>query len=78
MKEKSLKFCLSYTDSLNCKLFPKLKIITMSSYSYDGKVPVIIFRNRGEGGLEDFGGSHGFRMGGGGEKETGRGQSLLT
>ena len=49
----------------------------MSSYSYDGKVPVIIFRNRGgEGGLEDFGGSHGFRRGG--EKETGRGQSLLT
>ena len=33
----------------------------MSSYSYDGKVPVIIFRIRGgEGGLEDFGGSHGF------------------
>ena len=77
MKEKSFKFCLSYTDSLNCKLFPKLKIITMSSYSYDGKVPVIIFCNRGEGGLEDFGGSHGFRRGGG-EKETGRGQSLLT
>ena len=40
----------------------------MSSYSYDGKVPVIIFRNRGEGGLEDFGGSHGFRRGGGGER----------
>ena len=78
MKEKSLKFCLSYTDSLNCKLFPKMKIITMSSYSYDGKVPVIIFRIRGgEGGLEDFGGSHGFRKGGG-EKETGRSQSLLT
>ena len=38
----------------------------MSSYSYDGKVPVIIFRIRGgESGLEDFGGSHGFRRGGG-------------
>ena len=43
----------------------------MSSYSYDGKVPAlfIIFRIRGgEGGLEDFGGSHGFRRGGGKER----------
>ena len=44
----------------------------MSSYSYDGKVPVIIFRIRGgEGGLEDFGGSHGFRRGGGERKKRG-------
>ena len=49
----------------------------MSSYSYDGKVPVIIFRNRGgEGGLEDFGGSHGFRRGGG-EERNGEGSVVV-
>lgn len=44
----------------------------MSSYSYDGKVPVIIFRNRGgEGGLEDFGDHMVFEGGGGGRKKRG-------
>ena len=53
----------------------------MSSYSYDGKVPVIIhyFSHSGRRGW--FGGFWGitwFSKGGGEKKETGRGQSLLT